>query len=199
MALHRNTVLVAALAIADAEGIDAVTMRRVARELGVTPMAMYNHVRSRSDLLDGMADLVARAIERPSARWGWRRRATAVCLGIRAACLEHPAGIRLLLGTGALTPALLQPAEDALAALEEAGLRADAARTAWAALIGLTYGHVGYQLAGHMRGSRGAGGVPDPGAFPRLAALDSSPAFDWDRAFARALDALLDGIAPRRS
>ena len=49
-------------------------MRRLAADLGVTPMALYNHAADRSDLLDGVADLVAGEIAHPSARWGWRRR-----------------------------------------------------------------------------------------------------------------------------
>jgi AcrR family transcriptional regulator len=194
MALTRLTVLEAALAIADAEGVDALSMRRLAAELGVTPMALYNHVANRDDLLDGVADLVAREISRPSARWGWRRRLLTVLGEVRAACLRHPAAAPLLQSTRAMTPALLSAVEAGLEALEDAGLRPAAASAGWAALVSLTFGHVAYELGGHMRGPASGRGPLNPVAFPRIAAMQSASAFDWDRAFAQALDALVDGL-----
>jgi AcrR family transcriptional regulator len=194
MALHRHTVLRAALEVVDAEGVESLSMRRLAALLDVTPMAIYNHVHDRADLLDGVADLLAREIGRPSNRWGWRRRLRAVLHGTRAVCLAHPAAIPLLQGARSLTPALLQPAEIALEALEDAGLRPASARTAWAALIGLTYGHVAYELAGHLRGPGEGRGTLDGAAFPRIAAMAAAPPFDWDRAFDRALNALIEGL-----
>jgi AcrR family transcriptional regulator len=197
MPLTRLALLRAALAMADAEGVDALSMRRLANVLGVTPMALYNHVADRSDLLDGIADLVAGEIAHPSARWGWRRRLVTVLADTRAACLRHPAALPLLQSARAMTPALLAPVEHGLEALEEAGLGSAAARAGWAALASLTFGHVAYQLAGHMHGPASGRGTLDPDAFPRIAAMQSAPPFDWDRAFARALDALLDGLVPR--
>jgi TetR/AcrR family tetracycline transcriptional repressor len=194
MALDRDTVLRAALAVVDEEGVAALSMRRLAADLAVTPMALYNHVRGRADLLDGVADLVARGIERPSSRWGWRRRLKAVLLSTRRACLRHPAAVTLLQDARALTPALLGPTETALEALDEAGLRSDGAQAAWAALISLTFGHVTYQLAGHMRGPSTGTGSFDAAAFPKIAAMTGGRPFDWDRAFARAVDALIDGL-----
>lgn len=194
MALTRLTVLEAALAIADADGVDALSMRRLAVELGVTPMALYNHVANRDDLLDGVADLVAREITRPSGRWGWRRRLLTVLGEVRAACLRHPAAAPLLQSTRAMTPALLGPVETGLEALEHAGLRPAEARAGWAALASLTFGHAAYELGGHMRGPASGSGSLDPIAFPRIAAMQNAPAFDWDRAFAHALDALVDGL-----
>jgi TetR/AcrR family tetracycline transcriptional repressor len=199
MPLTRLTVLEAALAIADVDGVDALSMRRLAAELGVTPMALYNHVANRDDLLDGLADLVAGGIAVPSARWGWRRRLVAVLQELRAACLRHPAAAPLLQGARAMTPALLRPVEAGLEALEDAGLRADAARSGWAALVSLTFGHVAYQLGGHMRGPATGRGSLDSVAFPRIAAMHMAPPFDWDRAFARALEALVDGLVPGRA
>jgi AcrR family transcriptional regulator len=194
VALDRDTVLRTALELVDADGAGSLSMRRLAAVLGVTPMAVYNHVADRDDLLDGVADLVARGIAPPSPRWGWRRRLRSVLEGTRQACLEHPAAMPLLQGASSLTPALLAPMEAALAALADAGLRPRAARAAWAALIGLTYGHVAYELAGHMRGPSSGRGVLDADAFPNIAAMAGAPPFDWDRAFSRALDALIDGL-----
>lgn len=199
MALERDTVLWTALSILDAEGTEALSMRRLGRELQVTPMAIYNHVRGRRDLLDGVADLVAQSIERPPPRWGWRRRTTAVLGGVREVCLAHPAAVPLLQDARALTPALLAPTETVLQALSDGGLTEAQARTGWAALIGLTFGHVGYQLAGHMGGPPTGVGMLDTRTFPRIASMAIAPPFDWDRAFAWALDALIRGLVAGRA
>ncbi len=194
MSLDRDTVLRAALTTLDAEGLESFSMRRLADSLAVTPMALYNHVRSRDDLIDGVTDLLASGIALPSERWSWRRRLRAVLVALRAVCLEHPSAAGLLQQARVLTPALLAPIEIALGALDEAGLSRPAARTAWAALIGLTYGHVAYQLAGHMSGAASGIVAVDASAFPRVAAMAAGPAFDWERAFGRALDAVIDGF-----
>ena len=60
-----------ALAIADAEGIEAVTIRRLATELGVTPMALYWHFRTKEDLLAGLADRVLDDLEVPARSGDW--------------------------------------------------------------------------------------------------------------------------------
>jgi TetR/AcrR family tetracycline transcriptional repressor len=198
MSLDRNTVLQAALDVVDAEGVDALSMRRLAGDLGVTPMAIYNHVDGRAALLDGVAELVAREIDMPNRRWGWRRRLRGIVLATRRACLAHPAAVGLLQTAGAMTPALLSPIETALEALEDGGATPAEARRGWAALIGLTFGHVTYQLAGHMRGPTTGRGTLDREAFPRIAAMENAPLFDWDRAFEHALDALITGLTRAR-
>ena len=64
--LSRDRVLRAAVALADAGGIESLTMRRLGEALGVEAMSLYNHVASKSDLLDGMIDLVFGEIDLPS-------------------------------------------------------------------------------------------------------------------------------------
>src|SRR3954452_5854316 len=64
--LRRDTVTERALALADAEGIDAVTIRRLATDLGVTPMALYWHFQDKERLLDGVAELVLSQITPPA-------------------------------------------------------------------------------------------------------------------------------------
>jgi len=71
--LSRDTVADRALAVADAEGLDAVTIRRLAAELEVTPMALYWHFRTKEDLLDGAADRVLAALAIPTeSTEGWQ-------------------------------------------------------------------------------------------------------------------------------
>jgi TetR/AcrR family transcriptional regulator, tetracycline repressor protein len=90
--LSRDTVTERALAMADAEGIEALTIRRLATDLGVTPMALYWHFADKERLLDGMAELVLSQVKLPvddeSRRWDQRlREVLDQLLGVLAA---HP-------------------------------------------------------------------------------------------------------------
>jgi AcrR family transcriptional regulator len=88
--LNRDRVLQAAVALADEAGLDGFSMRGLAQELGVVPMALYKHVANKEELLDGMVDIVFSEIEAPSADVDWRsalrRRATSA----RDALKRHP-------------------------------------------------------------------------------------------------------------
>ena len=64
--LSRERVLRAAVALADEHGVEAISMRRIAGELGVVPMALYKHVSSKDELLDGMIDVVVGEIDPPA-------------------------------------------------------------------------------------------------------------------------------------
>lgn len=174
-ALSRERVLRAALDLVDREGVEALTMRRLAHELGVTPMALYNHVGDKSELLDGIADQVVRELATPDAGLPWQERVRTCMTELRRVCLEHPNAVPLIQTTRATTPALLRPFELVVDALEQAGLPAGRALEAWSALVGLTLGHLTYQLGGHLTASRD---------------------FDFDDAFAFALDALIAGLSP---
>jgi AcrR family transcriptional regulator len=70
--VNRDRALARALAVADTEGIEAVTMRRLARELGVEAASLYHHVRGKGEILDGLVDLVAAEFELPGACGDWR-------------------------------------------------------------------------------------------------------------------------------
>ncbi len=90
--LTRTLILEAGIAIADAEGIEAVTMRRVAAALGVQAMSLYNHVASKRDLLDGMAaHLIASLAQTRSQSPHWRDVSRDVGRAYRQLGLDHPA------------------------------------------------------------------------------------------------------------
>ncbi len=78
--LSRERVLRAAIALADARGAEELTMRKLAKDLGVEAMSLYNHVSNKTDLLDGMVDIVFSEIDAPTAGGDWkaelRKRAT---------------------------------------------------------------------------------------------------------------------------
>jgi AcrR family transcriptional regulator len=90
--LTRERVLSAAIELADQEGIEAVSMRRLASELGVEAMSLYTHVRSKDDLLDGMVDALIATIPaaREPRRVGWKAALRRLVMGARAELLRHP-------------------------------------------------------------------------------------------------------------
>ena len=69
--LTRERVLLAAIELADRDGLDGLSMRRLGQELGVEAMALYRHVRDKDDLLDGIIEVVVGQIERPKPAKDW--------------------------------------------------------------------------------------------------------------------------------
>ena len=88
--LSRDRVLRAAAALADEIGIDALSMRKLAEELGVVPMALYKHVADKDELLDGMVDIVLGEIDPPVSGTDWRSAVRQRILSARRALQRHP-------------------------------------------------------------------------------------------------------------
>ncbi|MFG1704249.1 TetR/AcrR family transcriptional regulator [Nonomuraea sp. M3C6] len=122
----REQVTLAAVRIADAEGVEATTMRRIADELGTGAMSLYRYVPRRDDLFDLMIDMVMGEVELPDRPSGdWRGDLSLVAHRTRAAGLRHPWLITLLAGRPTLGPQLLRVHEFALGALDGLGLDID--------------------------------------------------------------------------
>ncbi len=86
----RDRALAEAVALADAEGIDAVSMRNLAARLDVVPMALYKHVTNKSDLLDGMVATLIASYDPPDPALGWKDAVRAQILSARRVLLDHP-------------------------------------------------------------------------------------------------------------
>lgn len=127
--LSRERVLAAAVALADAsgtsDGADAVSMRRLAQELGVVPMALYKHVADKDALLDGMVDVVVAEIDAPDPSLRWRPAMRARILSAREAQLRHPWARRVMETRVAPTPTVLAYLDSTLAILLDGGLSPD--------------------------------------------------------------------------
>lgn len=120
--LSRDKVLAAALAIADAEGLDAISFRRLANDLGVTPMALYRYVDDKEALLDGIGDLVLSQLELPERPTGdWREQLRAAAWSIRGVLVAHPAVVPIFLRRPLLTPAGLRSANALVGIFRQAG------------------------------------------------------------------------------
>ncbi|HTY96243.1 MAG TPA: TetR/AcrR family transcriptional regulator C-terminal domain-containing protein [Solirubrobacteraceae bacterium] len=87
--LSRTRVLRAAVALADQAGLEGFSMRGLAQELGVVPMALYKHVANKDELLDGMVDIVFSEIELPSSDLDWRSAMRLRALSTREALKRH--------------------------------------------------------------------------------------------------------------
>ncbi|CAI9419546.1 TetR/AcrR family transcriptional regulator [Nocardioides sp. T2.26MG-1] len=204
-----GTVVAAAIRLADADGLGAVTVRRLAGELGVSTMSVYTHVNSRDDLLVLMADAVHGQLDRPSyGRLGWRARVRRLAEANLALLQAHPwlhevRDDRTALGPGtiakydhelrALTPLGLDPVtcDAALTFVLDfvrAGARSLAPRP-HAAELAEHWPEWGPRLAAYLGEDHplaqevgAAAGAAHDGA--------TDPSFAWDFGLARVLDAL---------
>jgi AcrR family transcriptional regulator len=105
--LSRDRVLRAAVALADDAGIDSLSMRKLAQELGVVPMALYKHVVNKEQLLDGMVDVVVGEIDPPVHGTDWKSAVRQTILSARRALLRHPWASRVLESRTNPTPLVL--------------------------------------------------------------------------------------------
>ncbi|WP_280307607.1 TetR/AcrR family transcriptional regulator C-terminal domain-containing protein [Nocardia neocaledoniensis] len=146
--LSARRIAEAAVAVADAEGLDAITMRRLAAELGVAPMAAYRHVANKDEVLELMVDLAYSEIDLP-ADTGWRATLRELAFAVRELILRHPWLTRLAAASMAyeLTPHRMALTERALTVLhDDLGLDFDAAMTAGRAVFAYALGATGAEL-----------------------------------------------------
>jgi TetR/AcrR family transcriptional regulator, tetracycline repressor protein len=206
--LTPQTVVEGALALADAEGLEAVTIRRLAKELGVTPMALYWHFRSKDELLEGMAARIFEEIDLSvdtSATWQAQLRAL---LGSMVSVLRaHPATAILLSTRTASSEGALRATEVALDILGRGGFSpteaTQIARHALSTVSNLISGEPGVvareesgKLIDVRRRARLFLESLPPERYPRLveAATPLSEGVAPDTYFAFGLDLLLAGI-----
>jgi AcrR family transcriptional regulator len=126
--LTRDAIVESALALADVEGLEAVTIRRLAQENGVTPMAMYWHFNDKDALLDGLAEHLIASVKLPEAGTGpWDEQLHDILTAFLAAIRPHPALANLTLRRILVAEPGLAMAERVLDLLHEAGFTAEKA------------------------------------------------------------------------
>jgi AcrR family transcriptional regulator len=119
--LSRDRVLRAAISLADEHGPGEMSMRRIAKELGVEAMSLYNHVAHKGDLLDGMIDIVFGEIDSPSAGGDWKAELRKRALSTRAALRRHPWAVGEMEGRSDHGPSNLRIHDAVLGCLRAAG------------------------------------------------------------------------------
>jgi AcrR family transcriptional regulator len=203
-ALSRGAIVATAVTIADAEGLDAVSIRRVATDLGVRPMSLYTYIDRKEDLLALMRDEVNGEVligaDLPS---GWREAMTAIARRTREAVLRHPWTIDLSVHNAALGPNALRHVEESITALRELRLSPRLTVGVITAVDKYVMGHLSFEIANHSLAA--AGIVHQPyfdsllatGEFPELSRLatEALASAGTEDEFERGLSWLLDGIA----
>jgi AcrR family transcriptional regulator len=123
--LSRDRVLRAAVALADDAGLESLSMRKLAQELGVVPMALYKHVANKDELLDGMVDVVVGEVGPPIGGTGWKRRVRQRILAARQALLRHPWASRVIESRNSATPVVLAYLDSMIGLFREGGFTVD--------------------------------------------------------------------------
>ncbi|WP_329477658.1 TetR/AcrR family transcriptional regulator C-terminal domain-containing protein [Kribbella sp. NBC_01510] len=153
-ALDRETVVAAALEIADRDGLSGVTMARVAEALGGSPMSLYRHLSDKQELLDAVADLAVSEIPAiPQDGRSWRVRLEEFALDSRTCALRHPALIEIVLETYVRGPSAAAVGLDMIAMLHEAGFDEDSSIRGFMALRNHIIGAMAWEVSRFRRGS----------------------------------------------
>jgi AcrR family transcriptional regulator len=215
--LNRERVLRAAMELADEAGIESLTMRKLARELGVEAMSLYNHVANKGDLVDGIVDLAVEEIELPSGGEDWDEAIRKCAISAHEALLRHPwaCGLAILpTSTRSVRLPRLRYMEWLLGRLREAGFSPDLTFHAYHALDSHIFGFTLWQL-GHMEGAKDIAAEEDPGEFAARLLQEfrstghpyfaehveqhiAAPPGEGAREFEFALDLTLDGLERAR-
>jgi AcrR family transcriptional regulator len=202
--LSKARVLQAAIARADQAGIEAFSMRGLAQELGVVPMALYKHVANKDELLDGIVDIVFSEIDAPSAEEDWRSALRRRAISARTALKRHPWAVGLMESRHP-GPANLRLHNAVMGCLREAGFSFQAAIHAYSVQDAYIYGFALQerdlafetpQSAGKAA-QRRAETIGDFADYPYLAEVVTrlpETGYDPDIEFAWGLDLILNGL-----
>lgn len=211
--LSRDRVLRAAVALADGAGIESLSMRNLAQDLGVVPMALYKHVANKDELLDGMIDVVVGEIDPPVPDADWKYAVRRRILSARQALLRHPWAPLAIESRNTPTPALLAYLNSMVGMLRAGGFSVDLAHHVMHAMGSRMLGFSQELFDASRRAGRSGAAEPDPPAalppeaaamFPHLAEIAMAASHhdesvvgsgcDDQFEFEFALDLLLDGI-----
>jgi TetR/AcrR family tetracycline transcriptional repressor len=203
--LSAERILQTALRLADAEGLDALSMRRVAAELDASPMALYNHVPNKDALLDGLAAQLLMEMDLQEINTSDPARALRAGYGeFRRVLLRHPNLIPVLERRINLSVDAMRPIELALSLLRDLGFGPDEALQAHWALSGFTMGHVVWQKTSPLFDEDQAEHALDhkrmlpADEFPCLhAAMPWLEDCDMDSAFEFGIDCMIKGFEAR--
>jgi len=218
-ALSLGRIVDAAVRVADAEGLDAVSMGRVAAELGTAPMSLYRHVSAKEELLTLMVDAAwgpvsdGPASDGPAPGEGWRAGLSRWTWALRAGARRHPWVVRIPLNGLPIMPNEVAWFENALACMAGTGL--SEARKAsvimllagYVRTLATTEADIGAAIrASGLAPSQWMAAYPrmlaelaDPARFPALARFIAAGVFEAedgpDDEFIFGLDRILDGVA----
>jgi AcrR family transcriptional regulator len=205
--LSRERVLRTAMALADERGTAELTMRKLAKELGVEAMSLYNHVANKGDLLDGMIDLVFSEIEPPPTGGDWKAELRKRAVSTRAALLRHRWAVGEMEGRGSHGPSNLRSHDAVLGCLRAAGFSVERTVSAMSMLDAYMYGFALQQTDMTPQTPEDFAGVAQRqmvdyaavlGDYPHLAEVVggyvAEAGYDYEREFLFGLDVILDAL-----
>jgi AcrR family transcriptional regulator len=150
--IDRTAVLRVSLAIADERGLGGVTMQAVAERLGVTPMALYRHVRNKSDLLDGLVECLLEGVIAPDDNLPWDEQLAGIGRALRETARRHPAVFPLLLQLPASTPQAMRSRGVLHTCLRQAGVAPEHVARVERIVGTLALGFAASEVSGRFRG-----------------------------------------------
>jgi len=203
--LSRDRVLGVAVTLADAGGIEALTMRKLGVELGVEAMSLYNHVANKADLLDGMIDIVFGEIDLPTDGTDWRTAMTRRAISARDVLSRHRWATGLMESRTTPGPATLRHHDTVLGTLRGAGFSIELAAHAYSALDSYVYGFALKEPSLPFDNGGDSAKVAQSimarfasGEYPHLTEFAVEhvvqPGYDHGNEFAFGLDLILDGL-----
>ena len=206
--VNRERALERAVAVADGEGLEAVTMRRLARELGVEAASLYHHVSGKDEILDGLVDMVSAEIELPSRTDGWRPAIRQRAHNTRAVLRRHPWAVALMASRTTPGPATLRLLDAGIGCFREGGFSVQAAAHAISAVDSYVHGFVLQEVylpfgdESELAAMTGAIMDEFPKAdFPHLFELTIEhvlqPGYNYGNEFDVGLEVVLDGVDAR--
>jgi AcrR family transcriptional regulator len=202
--LSKERVLRAAIALADEGGIESLTMRKLAQELGVEAMSLYYHVANKDDILDGIVDAVVREIGLPSNEVDWKTAIRQSAISAHEVLSRHPWACSLMLSDTRVLFGRLRYMDSLLATLREAGFSAEMTHHAYHALdshiMGFTLWEASFTFTAEDLPQLGATFLRElpAGEYPYLVEhveqhlMESKP--DDVSEFEFGLDLILDGL-----
>jgi AcrR family transcriptional regulator len=204
----RARALAAAVALADAEGIEALTMRRLALELGVEAMSLYHHVANKTDILDGMVELVFAEIELPVEGAEWRPAMRARAVSARAALMLHPWAISIMNSRTAPGPATLRHHDAVIGCCRRAGYSVAETGHIFSLIDSYIYGFVLQEVALPFDETSNLEAVVEemmmpfsPEEYPHLTEFTAEyilkPGYRYGDEFEYGLDVILDALQHR--
>jgi AcrR family transcriptional regulator len=198
-------VLGAAIAHADAGGLEALSMRTLAEALGVAPMALYRHVANRDDLIDGMVDVVFGEIDLPSTDGDWRAAMRRRAGSVRDILSRHRWAIGLMESRVNPGPANLRHHDAVIGSLRAGGFDMALVAHAYSVLDGYIYGFALTRMNLPFESGDDVATMAETmlepfavDAYPNLVAFITEhamkPGYDFGDEFEHGLDLILDGI-----
>ena len=207
--LSRERVLRAAVAVADADGIGALSMRQLGGMLGVEAMSLYNHVAGKDDLLDGMVDVVFSEIDLPPAGTDWKVAMRQRAISARQVLSRHRWALGLMESRASPGPATLRHHDAVIGLLREGGFSIAMAAHAFSVLDSHIYGFALQEASLPFDTAEQTAELAEAilqqlpaGAYPHLAELTTEhvlqPGYDYGHEFEFGLDLILDGLERSR-